>query len=158
MKRSPTIEDRFWAKVDRSGGATACWPWTAAKTPDNYGQFQARGVWAGSAHRLAYMLTVGEIPAGLHLDHLCHTNDPSCDKGSDCPHRLCVNPAHLEPVTPRENAARVRGNFGEINRAKTACPAGHPYNAENTFWVQDRATPHRRCRTCARARKRKSAA
>jgi hypothetical protein len=47
------------------------------------------------AHRVAYELFVGQIPEGLQLDHLCR--QPSC-----------CNPAHLEPVTARENVRRAQ--------------------------------------------------
>lgn len=46
-------------------------------------------------HRFAYERLLGEIPAGLDLDH-------SCDR-----HRNCVNPAHLTPVTKTENSVRA---------------------------------------------------
>lgn len=46
------------------------------------------------------------IPDDLQIDHLCHTDDPGCLGGNDCPHRRCVNPAHLEPVTPQGNSLR----------------------------------------------------
>lgn len=59
------------------------------------------------AHRFAYERFVGTIPAGLQIDHLCRT-------------RLCVNPAHLEPVTNRENV--LRG----LAATRTHCAKGHP--------------------------------
>ena len=46
------------------------------------------------AHRLAYETWIGPIPDGMHIDHLCRQ-------------RHCINPAHLEAVTPRENAQRT---------------------------------------------------
>lgn len=73
-------------------GDNGCWLWARSKSRDGYG-------WASlnnktyQAHRLIYVLTKGEVPEGLHLDHLCRV-------------RHCVNPAHLEPVTPRENLRR----------------------------------------------------
>lgn len=102
-------ERRFWAQVDQRG-ADDCWPWT--------GYCQANGYGARSnhtpgetrlAHRIAYELLVGPIPKDMVLDHVCHTRDPQCADNDQCPHRRCVNPAHLEPVTRRENIARGRG-------------------------------------------------
>ncbi len=83
---------RFWSHVDRS--ESGCWAWDTevdypsfAYTTDSGAQREC------GAHRLAYELEVGPIPDGLVLDHLC--NNPRC-----------VKPAHLEPVTQRENLER----------------------------------------------------
>lgn len=89
-----TREERFWAKVDRSGD---CWRWTGALARGGYG-FAVVGSRDDpqryrNAHRFAYELSVGPIPEGLELDHLCRN-------------RRCVNPAHLEPVTHSENMRR----------------------------------------------------
>jgi hypothetical protein len=83
---------RFWSKVDRTGD---CWKWTAGLTGSGYGRFR----WDGgevAAHRFAYELLVGAIPDGLQIDHLCRN-------------RACVNPAHMEPITQRENILRGVG-------------------------------------------------
>lgn len=61
-----------------------------------YGRFRLHGRSCG-AHRLALAIATGEdIPSGLEVAHLC--GRPSC-----------VNPDHLEAVTPRENMRRRRG-------------------------------------------------
>lgn len=73
--------DRFWEKVDKSG---ECWLWTAYTTKKGYGQTHIGGK-TKYAHRVAYELSVGPIPDGKELDHLCRN-------------RACVNPDHLDPV------------------------------------------------------------
>ena len=84
---------RFWAKVDRTGGPTACWPWTGARR-GGYGNFRAAGRnWY--PHRLAWILTAnGGRDTPLDVLH-----NPPCNNG------LCCNPAHLREGTPVENAA-----------------------------------------------------
>ena len=114
---------------------TGCWEWTASTNGFGYGQFGIGRRHVG-AHRAAYELLVGPIPDGLHLDHLCRV-------------RHCINPAHLEPVTCRENVRRSPITTGALNRTKTYCPAGHKYDAENTLIIPN--SGERRCRACANA-------
>lgn len=140
----------FVAQVDTTAGPHGCWMWRGHQTPDGYGQF---GRPPRRAHRVAYELMVRPIPAGLRIDHRCHNNDESCPGGVACPHRLCVNPAHLEPVTQRENLLRSRHTMPHRNAAKTHCPQGHPYTPENTYQtVTAKGRQRRECRTCRRER------
>lgn len=131
------FEERFWPKVEKT---ETCWIWTARKTHDGYGVIGSGGRSGRTiyAHRYTYETLVGPIPAGMQIDHLCHTNDPDCIKGDACPHRACVNPAHLEPVSGRENANR--GSKAQ----QTHCKRGHEFTPGNTMRVRGR----RRCRTC----------
>ena len=69
-----------------------CWLWTGGIQPKGYGTFRFRGKHY-LAHRAAYEMFVGPIPDGLEIDHTCCV-------------RHCVNPDHLEPVTPSENVLR----------------------------------------------------
>lgn len=117
-----TMLGRVW--LDANG----CWLWTGARSSNGYGAVSIGGRVVG-AHRAVYELLAGPIPAGLQLDHLCRV-------------RRCVNPAHLEPVTAREN--QLRGVHG----LKTHCPAGHPYDEENTYIHPGRGV--RDCRLCRR--------
>lgn len=126
-----TAEERFFAKVDQTVGDDGCWEWLGAKITEGYGSFHLNGRQHG-AHRVAYELLVGEIPAGLQLDHLCRNHG-------------CVNPAHLEPVTPRENTLRGEGPAAALARA-TRCVNGHEFTEANTI-TKDR---RRGCRECAR--------
>lgn len=121
-----------------------CWRWMRTLGHNGYGQFgmNRRHVYA---HRAAYMLFIGPIPAGMQVDHICHTIDLSCKAGDECLHRRCVNPDHLELVTPRENQLRGHGTFAAINSVKTHCPAGHPYDEKNTHYNYDGS---RTCRKC----------
>jgi len=115
---------------------TGCWEWIKSRR-SGYGQVKFDGK-CRFVHRVAYALLVGEIPSTVHLDHLCRV-------------RACANPAHLEPVTHRENMRRGDGVSGR-NAKKTHCPKGHPYLEGNTY-VSPRG--NRQCKECRREHQRK---
>lgn len=127
--KSDTTESRFWRKVQKT---EACWLWTAGMSVGGYGRFKANGR-MNFAHRFAYELLVGPIPDGLQLDHLCRV-------------RHCVNPAHLEPVTARENTMRGE-SFAAVHGVKDACESGHTFDDANTY---QRPGGGRACRACRR--------
>jgi hypothetical protein len=102
-----TILARFWAKADKSDG---CWQWIAFRDSRGYGRIFFHGE-SHYAHRVSYALAFGAIPAGLQIDHLCRN-------------RACINPAHLEAVTARENVLRGEG-MGAKNARRTHCKRGH---------------------------------
>jgi hypothetical protein len=130
---------RFWSKVS-PGPTDACWLWHGAVGASGYGNV-ARKVDGRSytylAHRVAYELANGAIPAGLDLDHLCRN-------------KRCVNPAHLEAVTFLANMRRRYATTPD--ERETHCLQGHELTPENTAWVQ--STGQRRCRECAQTRRR----
>lgn len=130
-KPRPAAE-RFWKYVRKT---ETCWLWTGGRHRAGYGSFSLQTGVKISAHRFAYELLVGPIPPGLQLDHLCRTH-------------ACVRPDHLEPVTQQENIRRGEAGkqIAAIQRAKTHCPRGHEYSAENTY----RNRGERACRTCGR--------
>lgn len=135
----------FWTRVTKTA---TCWPWTGYIDKGGYGYFGSR-----RAHRYSYELHFGPIPAGLYLDHLCHSRDLTCRAGDNCPHRRCVNPAHLEAVTPRENTVRGLSAAG-LNAFKTHCLRGHEFTPENTYVIKPtelQPSGARGCRECRRA-------
>lgn len=137
-----TVE-RFWSKVNRRGDDD-CWYWTGTIEATGYGQFYTGAMpRIVKAHRFAYELLVGVIPDGLVLNHTCH--DPaSCTLRNQCPHRRCVNPAHLELVTPLVNTLRSGGITAAEHRRDT-CIHGHPLSGANLIVRPDGS---RRCREC----------
>lgn len=123
--------DRVVLKPD-----TSCWVWTGTTNGRGYGRVWSVGK-QKKAHRVFYELLVGDIPEDLELDHLCFN-------------KLCVNPAHLEPVTHQENLRRagITGLLGP--ELKTHCPRKHPYTPENTIsqLVAGTTWVRRMCRIC----------
>lgn len=110
---SGSLEERFWRKVRQT---PTCWLWTGATSGSlPYGViYLSRGHYV-MAHRVSHELFIGPIPEGLEIDHVCHSRDLSCPGGSSCPHRLCVNPDHLEAVTHLENMRRGRNCKAVVN-------------------------------------------
>ncbi len=98
-----------------------CWIVTGRR--DNAG-YSVVGKPSRRGHRVSYEHFVGPIPEGLHIDHLCHSYS-DCPGGDRCPHRPCINPDHLEPVTTQENIrrgllARQRAAVGAERRSLAA--------------------------------------
>lgn len=147
---SGTPEQRFWPKVNKNGPVQPhrpdlgpYWLWTTtASTPNGYPQFRS-GNRMVLAYRFAYENVVGPIPDGHQLDHLCHNQHPACPGGSECPHRKCVNPGHLEPLaTTKENCERRTGMLyaDRLCRKKL-----HPMTEDN---VRVTRTGIRVCKKC----------
>lgn len=105
---------------------TGCHLWTGAVNEPGYGNLGVAGH-NRVAHRVAYLLERGDLPAELELDHLCR--QPAC-----------CNPRHLEPVTHDENIRR--GLHGEL---RTKCIRGHDLRADRAL------RPNGRCRACFNA-------
>jgi hypothetical protein len=82
--------------VDPNG----CWIWQMSRNSGGYGlKWSPQQGRLMLAHRLYYERVHGPIPDGLQIDHLCEV-------------RACVNPDHLEAVTPSVHNARTRKRSG----------------------------------------------
>lgn len=135
MRRPLTLREAFDDRAAR-GAEGECWLWRGTKNRGTYGVLRRR-----LAHRVAYELFVGPIPAGMTIDHLCRN-------------RTCVNPAHLEAVTLRLNVRRAwTAKQPEAVRAQaesqseTHCAYGHEYTPTNTY---EKPGGGRDCRACKR--------
>lgn len=130
--------DRFWSKVDRSGGVDACWQWNGTNQAGGYGVFAI--VRPGNksnyiAHRVSYFIAHGGIPDTLVIDHLCRN-------------RRCVNPDHLDPCTIGENVMRGDG-VNAIATRDNVCSRGHELTGYNVKTLRDKNGKEKRtCRTC----------
>ena len=117
----------------RIGYESGCWVWDGGLSSKGYAQIVIAGK-RKMAHRVAYEETIGPIPDGMMLDHLCRN-------------RACCNPKHLEPVTNTEN--QKRGLKGTL---KTHCARGHAYVEGNIYRHKSNGRIRSRCLTCTRAK------
>lgn len=92
-----------YVEEDR-GYTTPCWIWQYGRYPNGYPQVIVDRA-PRLAHRHLYQQQYGPLPKHMHLHHQCEQP-------------ICVNPDHLEPLTPATHA-RVRKTT-KLNSAKVA--------------------------------------
>ena len=99
-RRRPSVEahgrqrgERLIAERTKREGD--CLVWTGSLTPKGYGRIMVDGT-RHAAHRFAWSVANGPIPAGAVIDHVCHN-------------RACVEPTHLRLATAAENGWNRRG-------------------------------------------------
>jgi hypothetical protein len=92
MDRSKPYKPTRYIAEDQ-GFKSECWIWQLKiHTKTGYGMVRVGGK-DYSAHRWYYEQARGSIPDGMWIDHLCRVKE-------------CVNPDHLEVVTPQRNTRR----------------------------------------------------
>ncbi len=109
-RRKETKEDlinRFERRVKKTD---SCWLWTGARNNHGYAYIRVGGK-TERAHRIAYELYNGSIPAGKQVNHKCHV-------------RNCVKPTHIYAGTQSENMMDMikadRGNKAKGERNGSA--------------------------------------
>lgn len=109
-----------------------CWEWQGALSSTGYGNITHERK-QYQPHRVAYELEKGNIPRGMHIDHTCK-------------YRRCINPEHLELVTPTENTRRggMRDALLRRHAARTHCDKGHLLTPDNIAHIYG----PKRCLTC----------
>lgn len=76
----------------REDPKTDCWIWQKVLNGWGYGQLWSKEHQTmRHAHRVYYERKHGPIPAGMHLHHTCEVP-------------ACVNPDHLQPLTPKAHS------------------------------------------------------
>ena len=145
------LPQRLLSKIEVKDNG--CWEWQGATNHAGYGiayigdlPTSTSGK-CGPAHKVVFEALTGLVPARMQLDHTCHMPDV-CGVGR-CEHRRCVNPAHLEITTARENTLRS-GAAPAVNAAKTTCHRGHQFDESNTHV---NPSGERICRQCQRDRR-----
>ena len=116
-RRSPlaALPDRFWRKVDRSGGIDACWIWQGACSRKRHGHVRGHLAYRPDdgprvyliAPRVALWLAATPLPTSLdgyrRLDSPIPLEACHCCPG--VPQALCCNPRHLYWGTRADNVA-----------------------------------------------------
>lgn len=102
-----------------------CWVWQGAKDRNGYGQLRFN-YGHFKAHRFAYTLLVGPIPADIDVHHICEN-------------KACCNPDHLMLVSKRDHGRMQNGQ-----REKTHCVNGHEFTPLNTYRFKGK----RLCKRC----------
>lgn len=119
-----TPAERLWRRVNKTD---TCWLWEGYVRKDGYGVINVGGV-STPTHRLAWSLTNGEIPKGVHIDHTCYET-------------LCTKPSHLRAVTPKQNIE----NRSKVNRNSASGVRGVYWEKRANKWcarVRHKRTSH----------------
>ena len=135
-----TVTERLAAGLERK--PNGCLEWTKSTNRNGYGLIGFDGK-CRLAHRVAWELANGPIPDGLNVLHHCD-NPPCCDT-----EKCLFLGTQADNVADME--AKGRGRFGQYQRERTHCKAGHKFSGSN-LRMSPRGT--RICMECRRTRQR----
>jgi HNH endonuclease len=135
------MADRWRDKVEFAAG-DECWNWVAGVAASGYGRISrgAEGPGVEYAHRVAWTVHNGPIPAGMTIDHICLN-------------RRCQNPAHLQLLTRSENGARAWVTSNPADRPYSRADDALPCSKGHLDWYRN-PRGDRMCRVCSRERHR----
>lgn len=125
------LEERFHEKYVKDA-ATGCWVWQGKPSNVGYGTILLPGSRVPQgAHRVSLMLAGRDIPPRHHVHHACHN-------------KLCVNPEHLEVLSPTAHHAE------HMPRLEMCTKGLHPMNGTNLkqYWSATRQQWNRYCHAC----------
>jgi len=119
---------RFLRKVDKKD--TGCWEWKGFKNENGYPRMRLRYKYV-YAHRFSCLALKDVDPTGFQVHHICENI-------------VCVNPEHLEALTPREHIAKTPRSIGFIAISTDYCSNGHKLTEDNLqIWKNGR-----HCKQC----------
>jgi hypothetical protein len=135
LRPDPALVVRLLARTERRG---SCLVWTGPTVGPHgcYAQIRNEFGQREYIHRISHRLFIGPIPDGYQVDHV---------KARGCRFTLCVEPAHLEAVTPRINIGRSTAP-GSHSITHGVCRRGHVQTPQNVYTTPSNG--NRQCRPC----------
>ena len=133
-----TPNDPRISLADETWNGTPCWRWAGA-----HGKKHGRAtIGKRLIYRELYRSEREPIRRGMHLHHGCERD-------------WCINPWHLEQLTPKQHrASHPLAGVAAIAAAQDCCVHGHPFDLINTrlYTNPNSGKTQRACRACDNAR------
>ncbi len=125
---TPELIERFYSKISKIPTEQGCLEWMDYHNAEGYGRFSVRTGRNRRAHRIAWEIVNGPIPAGLVIRHMCHNP-------------LCCNVEHLRLGTYAENTQDMMRSGRFKNAPNTRAPYVRRTAAER-FYAKISKTPN----------------